>query len=148
MAPYAEQLAPYSQLLRSFYWRKTLAWKIGVGRKTYYEIDPWSLTFQYQMNTGLLLFRYSNDKKSYYLSHDQSDHLDTRQSSLFFRSWAKNKANSWPDYQTCRYPLYDLDFLSRTTDDYVVKQQKENKHVENIHLQLMFIVIICLFNQV
>ena len=44
--------------------------------------------------------------------------------------------------------LYDLDFLSRTTDDYVVKQQKENKHVENIHLQLMFIVIICLFNQV
>ena len=29
--------------------------------------------------------------------------------------------------------LYDLDFLSRTTDDYVVKQQKDNKHVENIY---------------
>ena len=29
--------------------------------------------------------------------------------------------------------LYDLDFLSRTTDDVVVEQQKENKHVENIY---------------
>ena len=33
--------------------------------------------------------------------------------------------------------MYDPDPLSRTTDDYVVKKQKDNKHVENIYWLLI-----------
>ena len=32
--------------------------------------------------------------------------------------------------------VYDPDLLSGTTDDYVVNQQKENKHCENVYLLL------------
>ena len=38
-APYAEHLAPYAQLLKSFYWCKSSAQKIGVGCRKAYEIN-------------------------------------------------------------------------------------------------------------